>query len=302
MLRVVTEVTGSPLGPDGATAGGRGGDGGGAVIESGEDTPDVVAGDGAVDAAADPDTLGRADVRGLDEARPYRPDSPYAAVLARCALAQEPADFCTLETLPFVEQENERPTVEDVMERVLVTHDWMGERFERFLVLHAEELLPLFGAVTSVVIGSTVRPSFYWSATGGMQLDPERLWLDVAEKRTVSITEDYRAPYRRLLAFRDYRQLLRDDRRAAPFFDLEDFSERTFDDIEVGMMNLLFHELAHARDFLPPGTAPSLDRSKTPADALGEISNAWLSPSLAARLPLNSMIHDERGPWLDEDR
>jgi len=235
-------------------------------------------------------TLSRNDVRDVTAAYAFRAASPYASVLAGCALIERETidDACPLRTLPFVGQETATPTVDDVMDRVLVTHDWMGERFEQLLRSRQAELLPLFGSVTSVLIGSTVRPSFYWTVTGGIRLDPAGLWLSTEEKRTISIADDPRSEFRAKLAFRNFWTRQRDGDRASPFFSLEDDSERDLADIEISMMALLFHELAHANDFLPPGSRDSLDADLQPRFALDAIERDWLSPMLDTELPLNS--------------
>jgi len=240
--------------------------------------------------AAPDDVVARVDVVDIDGVYPYRPDGRHADVLADCALIEDFRDACPLSTLPFIVQENPTPAIGDVMDRVLVTHDWMGERFETLLESRSAELLPLFGSVTSIVIGSTVRPSNYWTGTGGIQLDPAGLWLTVEEKANVSIEEDFRAPFRRLLGFRDFWDIHVAGRSIFGRFGLEDRSERTLRDIELPTMSLMFHELAHAADFLPPGTSSLLDSELIPAAALEQLFTEWLSPSLDERLPLNSEL------------
>ena len=100
----------------------------------------------------------RADVRGTDELRAYRPDGPWASVLPGCAIVDEPGDACPLDVLPFVRQVAGAPGVDDVLERTLVTHDWMGARFEALLRAAPEDLVRLFGATTSISIGRPARP------------------------------------------------------------------------------------------------------------------------------------------------
>lgn len=243
------------------------------------------------DGTTDADTfLPRTDVRGIDAVYPYRANGPYADVLKRCALVEEAADACPLATLPFLAQDDAPPSVDDVMSRVLVTHDWMGARFEALLRASSPELVQLFGPTTSIVIGSTVRPSNYWPGTGGVQLDPVYLWMSSAEKRTISIAEDFRSGFGNDLGFRFYAAERRDGRRLGRHFDLEDRRERTFADLVVPLSGLLYHELAHANDFLPPGNVASLDVSLAPWPALLEGSAEWLSPQLRLEYPPGSTL------------
>ena len=275
--------------PDGEEPGGPSATGGGASADEG-----VPFGEAAADADAPPAGEGvflpRSDVRGIDALRPYRADGPWAPVLAGCALAEEIEDACTLEVLPFVAQSTPTPSVDDVMDRVLVTHDWMGERFEEALERAPDGLVQLFAATTSIAIGSTVRPSFYTGLTGGVRLDPEYLWQNVTEKATVSIDEDYRAPFRALLDFRDVQVRFVGTEPAFRYFPLDDRTERTFEDAQRLLLTLLYHELAHANDFLPPGTAGLLDPTLVPAEALYANRSLWLSPQLQGQYPQESAL------------
>ena len=237
-----------------------------------------------------PDPLSRSDVRGTDELRPYRPDGPWASVLTGCAVVDEPLAACALDVLPFIGQATDEPDVDDVLDRTLVTHDWMGERFEALLRDAPEDLVRLFGATTSISIGSTVRPSNYWIGTGAIQLDPADLWLAVEEKRNVATVADYRAPFARRLAFRNEWAQRVDGRPIAPRSDLEDRNTRTLDDIRLPFASVMYHELAHANDFLPPGEAAALDPSARPLDALTGIAERWLSTRLVGASPLDSLI------------
>ena len=244
--------------------------------------PPVVTGDD------DSDVLARNDVRDVDELFVYRPNSPYAALIKECALIEFSDEACTLEILPFITQATPDFTKDDNMDRLLVTHDWMGERFETMLQDAPEYMIPLFGSLTSIVIGSTVRPSHYWTGTGGIQLDPATLWLSLDEKANVSIAEDYRSEFDKDLQFWDAISLRIGDRPAQQFFSLSDREERTLKDIKIPVYRLWYHELSHAVDYLPSSSVATLDSSLVPAQALGNNSQYYLSPQLYLDLPLYS--------------
>ena len=232
--------------------------------------------------------VARADLKGTDQLYAYQSDSPYAAVLKDCALVERSADACTLETLPFITQATPDFTREDILDRLLVTHEWMGERFEQLLAEAPEDMVTLFGSLTSIAIGSTVRPSNYWGGTGGIQLDPENLWLTIDEKATVSIEEDYRSNYGKDLQFWSFGTLRRGNNPASYYYSLTNTTERSLDDIRVPVSRLLYHELAHAVDYLPSASVPTIDASLTPAAALEANQQYWLSPQLYLDLPLYS--------------
>ena len=238
----------------------------------------------------DDSPLPRNDVREVDAVYPYRADGPWAESLARCALVEEFETACPLTELPFIAQATPSPSVEDVLDRLLVTHDWMGERFEEALRRAPEGLVQLFAPTTSITIGSTVRPSYYTGLTGGVRLDPDYLWQTVEEKATVSIDEDFRAPFQSLLDFRDVSARLVGRELAYEYFPLDDRSERTFEQSQKLLLTLLYHELAHANDFLPPGTAVGIDSSLRPFEALDANQDRWLSPRLQAQYPQASTL------------
>lgn len=239
----------------------------------------------------DPDeaqVLPRVDVRGTNELYVYRADSPYADVLKECALVEVAAAACRLTVLPFITQATPDFDREDILDRLLVTHDWMGKRFEQLLADAPEHMVTLFGSLTSIAIGSTVRPSNYWGGTGGIQLDPENLWLSTEEKANVSIEEDYRSAYGKDLTFWSFGTLRKGDQPASYYYSLTNNSERTLADITLPMYRLLYHELAHAVDYLPGESIAMLDSSLTPSAALDANEQFWLSPRLYLDQPLYS--------------
>ena len=237
----------------------------------------------------DPSILPRADVRDISEIYPYRPNSPYATVLRECALVAQPENACTLASLPFLAQENQTVTRDDIMNRLLVTHPWMGERFESLLNNAPENLIPLFGSITSIVIGSTVRPSYYWAGTGAIHLDPAGLWLSVEEKSNVAVAEDFRADFADDLQFWFFESMRLGNEGVGKYYSLTDREEiRLYDDIRLPIYRLLYHELAHAMDYLPPQSVPTLNASVVPGAALIANENFFLSPQLTADIPLNS--------------
>lgn len=236
------------------------------------------------------DVLPRSDIRELDQLYPYRRNSPYASVLKVCALATTTSEACTLETLPFITQATPDFNREDILDRLLVTHDWMGARFEQLLKEAPADMIPLFGSITAISIGSTVRPSYYWTGTGAIQLDPANLWLSAEEKANVSTVEDYRAGNGQELTFWAF-GTLRDGERPATFsYSLTDSKERNLSAIRMSLYRLLYHELAHAVDFLPNASVATLDSTKTPYRALMANSDYFLSPRLYQDLPLRSSV------------
>jgi len=220
----------------------------------------------------------------------YKESSPYAAVLRDCVVINTRAESCPLTTLPFIGDGTTQPTIDDVMDRVLVTHNWMGDRFEQVLMSAPPEVMTLFSSATAVLIGSNVRPSYYTTLTGAIQIDPVYLWSSVEEKGSISKAEDFRSDFGSDLQFWFLsRTANRSGDRLTPFYSLDDDSERPFEDITVPLVRLLVHELAHATDFMPRSKIAGLDTSLSAFDSIDSVFDDWLSPQLTAAFPLTSL-------------
>lgn len=265
------------------------------LIATGGDTDEELTTTPEPDTTIDPLMVPRLDVRETSQLYPYRPDSPYASVLRVCASVEDYNLACTLDTLPFIAQATPDFDRDDILNRLLVTHAWMGDRFEALLTDAPELMIPLFGSVTAISIGSTIRPSNYWIGTGAIQLDPEGLWLSVLEKANVSIEEDYRSDFGDDLQFWFFETMRSGNESAVRYYSLTDRQERPFEDIKIPMYRLLYHELAHAVDYLPKESIASLNSSLRPLFALVENEDLFLSPGLTNDLPLYSQTLAEIG-------
>lgn len=224
----------------------------------------------------------------LADTYPYKTSSAHSAVLKNCAITDE--QFCPLQTLPLLGMEYNDPGIAQIMDRVLVSHDWMGERFEELLYELPEGMLPLFKGITAIVIDADIRPAYYSSGTGAIYLDPAFLWLSVEEKRTVSTEEDYRAGFDDPLAFRYLSRYLLDGQDAFSWGSLEDNSTRELADIVLLTASLLLHELAHANDFIPPDTYDTIQPAHSVLEASSVNENVWLSSQLTDSSGLESMV------------
>lgn len=235
-----------------------------------------------------PDALPRFDVRGLESLYPYSSQGPYRDVLKDCALITRSENGCSLQRLPFIGQSGNAVTRAGVMDRVLVTHEWMGRQFDTLLEQAPDDMLQLFASVTSISIGSTVRPSNYWIGTGGIRLDPAFLWMSLEEKANVSVAEDFRSGYGKELNFVHLQSSRINGQRAYPYHTLTSYDERTLEDLRIRVYSLLYHELGHAVDYMHPDLMQLVDTSSNPADAIEAFESYRASTQLAAELPLRS--------------
>ncbi|WP_051687141.1 hypothetical protein [Microbulbifer sp. HZ11] len=195
----------------------------------------------------------------------YRADSPYRDVLKDCVYSNQLNDsnLCTLRTLPPIGLISSAPTVDQIMDHVLVSHDWMGERFERFLTQldNHGDFARLLRSVTAVVISSDVRPSFYWSLTGAIYLDPDSLWLSPEERDVINEQPDYRSGFSSALNFVTPWRYVKNNNYVFTYYEVKDRHSRDFYELEADLGSLLYHELAHAADAMSPAKLNSgLDR------------------------------------------
>ena len=205
---------------------------------------------------------------------PYLENGPQAAPLARCiynpALQSSGANVCTLGDLPLLGQAAAVPSVEQVMQRVLVSHDWQGEVFERFLREQdtSGDLRRMLAATTAVVIGGRIRPAFYWSATGAIYLDAAFLWLTPEQRDTVSEAPDPRSDYGRDLQYSSPWRYVLGNAFATPARPVTARATRELAEIRVELGRLLYHELTHAGDFFPPRSHASLPTDRRVYEAV----------------------------------
>ncbi|QOL25185.1 hypothetical protein LP316_12885 [Thalassotalea sp. LPB0316] len=220
----------------------------------------------------------------------YQSNSPYADDIVGCVYSNQLNSSCTLATLPLIAQETTSPTVDDIMNRVVVSHQWMGDRFKSFLENHDphNDFKNLLRATTAVVLSYDVRPSFYWAATGAIYLDPENLWQTALERDTINEAPDYRSSFGNDLQFvmpwryvnnNDY-AYVRQSRANRTDRDIQDNLHR--------LTSLLYHELAHANDFFPPAEWQSHASSARILDAA--TATNWESDKLDATYPLSSQV------------
>jgi hypothetical protein len=231
---------------------------------------------------------------------PYKATSPFAADLVRCtydaALQWTGAgkNACALATLPFLHQTTggNEPTVAQIMDRVLVSHDWMGAVFEQFIAgADKADIRRLLNGVTAIVIGAQVRPSFYYGLTGAIYLDADNFWLTPRERDVINEAPDFRADFDRDLAYSGvWRYTLANNNVFLPWPATSRLA-RTVDYLLYEAGWLMYHELAHAADFLPPATRNGLNSAMTVWDNLGPRFQAsqLASDELARNSPLQSV-------------
>jgi hypothetical protein len=233
---------------------------------------------------------------------PYKPTSKYASKLVDCVynpqlyyVSTADNNICTFGTLPLIGQEHgPLPTIEQVMDRVVVSHDWMGKNFEDFLRTQDPngDFRRLLGSVTAVVLGSHVRPSFFYSYTGAIYLDAENLWLTPEQRDVINEAPDFRSDFGSELNYNMVWRYVIGNNFAQAFFSPSQRVSRDTAYLINELGNLMYHELGHANDFYPTSMRAGLTAADNPTDItinrFDSPTPVIISSILDAQLPLNS--------------
>lgn len=232
---------------------------------------------------------------------PYRPGSAYAGVLAKCTYdislyyqSSSNNNFCTVNALPLLGTEaglGAAPSIAQVMGRVLVSHDFLGANFERFLTTQDPhgDFRRMLGGVTAIVIGSHVRPSFYTSATGAIYLDAAYLWMTPEQRDVVTEVPDYRLAFDDALNFTGVGRAVKNNDYVRRSLSSTERESRTEGDLLFVLGRLMYHELAHAGDFFPPAERNLNGAQSIWLNVVNRLTARVLpSDALAAQYPLLS--------------
>ena len=249
---------------------------------------------------------------------PYKSASPYAGALMPCTFNPSlqyfgaSANVCALATLPFLHTTTGGgvPTVAQIMDRVLVSHDWMGKNFEDLLTANQSnaDLLRLFNGVAAIVIGAHVRPSFYYSATGAIYLDADNFWLTAEERDVIDEAPDFRSDFGRDL---QYSGLWRYVEGSTSIFFPWSATSRTPRDLGFVLKEaawLMYHELGHSSDFVPVAVRNSLNPAQSvwaniaPRYQAGQLPSDQMStqyPLASQQMKALAQINFVSGPVAD---
>ncbi|WP_299006221.1 hypothetical protein [uncultured Shewanella sp.] len=222
----------------------------------------------------------------------YNANSPYAATLEQCVYSNTLTQPCLLSSLPLIGQQSSQNAMKAaISNRLLVSHQWMGDNFMQFLeqMDPQGDFLTLLQSVTAIVISSDIRPSFYWALTGAIYLDPDNLWLTANERDTISEEPDYRSQFGESLNFLIPWRYVKNNDYASEYYSIANRGARSLDSLTSDLASLLYHELAHANDYFPVELHSQLQGPRL-IDDFEWISNADLliSTKLMQQSPLTS--------------
>jgi hypothetical protein len=221
---------------------------------------------------------------------PYKSGSAYANQLVGCVYSPAlyatgttslSTNLCRFSQLPLIAQSSadpNLPTVAEVMDRVVVSHDWMGQVFESFLNTQDVngDFRRLLGSVTAVVIGAHVRPAFFWQATGAIYLDADYFWLTPEQRDVISEVPDFRSGYDAELNYTGLWRYVIGNNQAQLFFPNDDRTSRDISYLVYELGDLLYHELTHANDAYPYGQRAGFGQNQYAFEAAQDAATAAL--------------------------
>ncbi|MGZ2369994.1 hypothetical protein ACXR6G_09430 [Ancylomarina sp. YFZ004] len=211
-------------------------------------------------------------------------DNTYAESLYNLYRAPFDETYPNLQELPLLGQIHEVITVDDIMERLIVSDDWMASNFRYVLESIPSSFLQLFKPITAIVITRDLKPSFYWPSTAAIYLDPYRFYINAEERATIPTKKDYRNDYGKDFQFVMPYTYYRKGEYLYP-------SERTKEEMRNIGFNLLAHELAHANDYIS-----AINITDVPKEGyIRDYEHSLLSNKMTKNFPLQSEILKEVG-------
>jgi hypothetical protein len=226
----------------------------------------------------------------------YNPSSSAGQKLIDCVYSNEASydKSCDFNDTPLIAHVTTTPTVDNIMDRVIVSHPWMGDQFKKFLEQYDSEhhdFKNLLRATTAIVISYDIRPSFYHPYTGAIYLDPSDLWETPAQRDTINQAPDYRAAFGSDLQFEMPWRYVKNNDYASFNYPISQRLQRNLSNSLYELAPLLYHELAHANDFFPSTSWHNLTRSKSFLDTVNKVYNdkKIQSDGLQNSYPLDSL-------------
>ncbi|MEW6989901.1 hypothetical protein AADZ91_04340 [Colwelliaceae bacterium 6441] len=224
----------------------------------------------------------------------YNPNSAAGQKLIDCVYSNKArySASCTFNQTPLIAHVSETPSVDDIMDRVIVSHQWMGDQFKKFLETYDNEhndFKNLLRATTAIVLSYDVRPSFYHPYTGAIYLDPSDLWETPAQRDTINQAPDYRASFGNELQFEMPWRYVKNNEYANYYSPISLRLERELSASLYDFAALLYHELAHANDYFPSESWNTVVRADSLLTTVNSLFNnqAIQSDALQRALPLD---------------
>ncbi|MDO6708053.1 hypothetical protein [Photobacterium sp. 1_MG-2023] len=228
----------------------------------------------------------------LANLQPYVTTSLFAQTAKDCAVIYKSNRSCHLQDIaPMGYAIQGDLTPDDIAQRLMVSHAWMGDSFMAVVRDLPQDVLNLFKPLNVIVLSLDVRPSFYHRYTAGIYIDPRYLWRNEQEWNDIYQQDDYRSGFADELSFLALQRYVYPNGDYVTYsnqFDPDYNNWRTQSEIAPGLFRLLVHELAHANDFLPPDQVQFLDASRSVEENIMWFESDWVQTSLQSSYALKS--------------
>lgn len=180
--------------------------------------------------------------------RPYNPLNQYAVKMQECVYANTEQKSCKVASLPLLGLSKNKITIQDILDRTLISHDFLAVAFKEVLYRMPTETLQMFGSVTAVVISDKITPSFFYANTGAIYISGKYFWSNKTELSIVNGVRDSRAGAGYLLQYIFDHDYIKNGKSIS---DRAQDSFQTYEEMTPKAARVLFHELTHANDFFP---------------------------------------------------
>ena len=184
----------------------------------------------------------------VGQVKPYNVNSKYAEAMNICVYADTEEKSCLVSRLPLLGISKDKITVNDILDRTMISHDFLGITFKQALLKMNPEILQMFGSVNSIIISDKITPSFYHNLSGSIYLSASYFWKNDEEFKISTTVRDIRRDYGTTLQFGKESGYIKNNKHIN---NIALNRIRTDDEIFFPLVKLLFHELAHANDFFP---------------------------------------------------
>jgi len=135
-----------------------------------------------------------------------------------------------------------------------------------------------------------VRPSFYYALTGAIYLDADNFWLTPEQRDVIDETPDFRSDFDRELGYGGLWRYTLANQSIFVAFPASSRVSRDVPYLKSETAWLMFHELGHASDFMPPGARGGLNNNLSAWDNIQPrfSGSALVSDQLTGQSPLLS--------------
>ena len=228
----------------------------------------------------------------LEDSFAYRTDGVYSGVLKKCAEVYYEEDLCSLNTLPLLGQEKSIPTKDMIMQRVLVSHKWMGDRFAQMLDVLDDDIKVLLANTRVIIIDSDMSIISY-PGDGMINIPAEYLWMTSQESQTLITSTNDNVNTSdtsvKKLQFESFGIWSKDNKK----FNISSNNSRSTEDVKYHMAYSLYFVLALAKNVIPKDGFSALNKSKSLYSNYIDNESDWISTRLYNNTPLISdkLIH-----------